>query len=81
MGIANRVIVKLEGGDAPLEERASALAEALPGASIVRISGSGRVLLALDAEADAAAAAAALAALPGVAYAEPDVMDSAQPEG
>jgi hypothetical protein len=71
----SRVIVKLTGTD--LEARAAELAGRLPGGTVVRVSGSGRAVIAIEPGADTAAAAASLSAEPDVVYAEPDTEDRA----
>lgn len=79
-----RVVVKLDSAiyaDQPARAQAAAdLAASVSGARVERISGSGRVLLALPPELDPAAVAAALGQRKGVAYAEPDVVDRAMGE-
>lgn len=72
----SRVIVKLAQVDDP-ERRAAELAERVPGGRVVRVSGRGRAVIAIDPGADTSAAARTLAAEPDVEYAEPDVEDRA----
>ena len=74
-----RLIVKLQG---PLEreqigQRATEISKLLPGSRIERISRRGRVLLRLPSEASMSEAVDEVQRLEDVAYAEPDVVDSA----
>ena len=77
----NRVVLRLRsGGDAEdLRRRAEELAGVVPGTTVVRVSRSGRVVLALSAGTDPEAAAAELSRPPDVEYAEQDVVDRGQP--
>ena len=67
------------GDPATLSRRAEELVEDLPGAQVVRVSPSGRVLLTVPQDVDPEVVAAALDRRPDVAYAESDVVDRAQP--
>ena len=83
---ANRVIVKLDparySAEADLQSEAEALAAAIPGAQLERVSHTGRVLLNVSDDTDPVALAAELSQRDGIAYAEPDVTDHAvAPEG
>jgi hypothetical protein len=78
-GRLNRVVVKVAPA-ASAEAVAPELVEAVDGSQLVRVSPSGRVVLLLPDTADAVAVAAALSDREDVAYAEPDVVDRAQPE-
>ena len=75
----SQLVVKLAVSAAAqdLDDRATALAEMLPGGRVVRVSPRGRVVLAVEPGTDVAAAAARVAAEPDVQYAEPDVADHA----
>jgi hypothetical protein len=77
----NRLIVKLNReryvAKADVEREATALAAAIPGAEVERISNSGRVLLNLAGDVDPASLAAEVSQREGVDYAEPDVIDRA----
>ena len=66
----NRVVLRLRsGGDAEdLRRRAEELAGVVPGTTVVRVSRSGRVVLALSAGTDPEAAAAELSRPPDVEY-------------
>lgn len=78
---SHRLIVKLEPGcytsEDDLTREAHALAAGIPGATVERISHTGRVLLNLAEDTDAATIAADLGGREGIAYAEPDVLDRA----
>jgi|RhiMethySRZTD1v2_1073278.scaffolds.fasta_scaffold1929554_2 hypothetical protein len=83
---ANRVIVKLDpdrfSAETDLETEAMALAAAIPGAQVERVSHTGRVLLNVADDADPVALATELSQRDGVVYAEPDITDHvAAPEG
>jgi len=76
---ANRVIVKLDpdrfSAETDLETEAMALAAAIPGAQVERVSHTGRVLLNVADDADPVALATELSQRDGVVYAEPDITD------
>lgn len=83
---ANRVIVKLDpdryAAEADVQLEAEALAADIPGASVERVSHTGRVLLNVSDDVDPVALATELSERDGVTYAEPDVIDHAvAPEG
>ena len=83
---ANRVIVKLDpdrfSAETDLETEAMALAAAIPGAQVERVSHTGRVLLNVADDVDPVALATELSQRDGVVYAEPDITDHvAAPEG
>jgi len=74
------VVVGLRAGDADdLRHRADELAGAVPGSQVVRVSRSGRVVLALPENTDPDIVAAELGRRPDVEYAEHDVVDRGQP--
>ena len=80
--LERRVVVKLAEGsfasEDDLQRRATELAAEVPGGRVVRVSRRGRVILLVGPEGDPAAAAEQLGLLPGVEYAERDVVDRAQ---
>jgi hypothetical protein len=83
---ANRVIVKLDpdrfSAETDLQIEAMALAEAIPGVEVERVSHTGRVLLNVAGDVDPVALATELSQRDGVVYAEPDITDHvAAPEG
>ncbi len=75
-----RIVVKLANPafePDELAQQGAAVAGELAEAEVVRVSGSGRILLVVP-DADAAMAVAHLSGLSSVAWAEPDSTDSAQ---
>lgn len=77
-----RIVIKLADpavDPGELAQQAADLASRLPGAELVRVSGSGRVLLMVPDEASASALEQ-LSSLDTVAWAESDGTDSAQTE-
>lgn len=73
------VLLDRVGDPAGLRRRADDLVKDLPGAHVVRVSPSGRVVLTVPQDADPEVVAAVLDRRPDVAYAESDVVDRAQP--
>jgi hypothetical protein len=76
---ANRVIVKLDpdrySAETDLQAEAMALAAAIPGAQLERVSHTGRVLLNVTGDIDPVTLASELSQRDGVVYAEPDITD------